>query len=1646
LPPNNPPATAVYVQPSRGERSHHLDPRHHPARRDPPRDAANTLIAVFHHFLRSAALALAASLCAQSPLTTTFANNNFGNVGNCVYFDVTVATPILITGTALNFQSAAGTTGSVEIYTTPMSRVGKQTVPQSWTLVGVVTCTSNGPGVPTPLNIAPTAVAQGSFGVAYRAIGLAHAYTNGTGSNQIYATAELRLVAGEASNAPFAGPTLAPRVVNVTYSYVTTSPPDDECATASYALQSGLNGPFTNAGYTTSSPTMCASGGSDRWFLLPLQATGAPITIDTCDAAATAPLDTVLEIFDACGGVSLGCNDDTCGLGSSLTFQLPNVPGTTWLRLRVGGFAGNQGNFFVRVRDGGLQPGFTATPTSGPAPLSVQFTDTSTPAGLATQWLWDLDGDGLVDSTVQNPSFVYQQPGNYSVTLVARAGAAAPRTTTRQNFVSVTATLVADFNGAPNSGIAPLQVNFTDTSTATGLPITSWAWDFDGDTVVDSTVQNPSFTYNAPGTYTVSLTVGNGSTTHTRTRTNYIAVAPPLTAGFTSNRRSGVAPLVVQFTDTSTPSSTSITSWAWDFDGDAVVDSTAQNPPPFTYATPGTYTVSLTVGDGVTTHTLTQPNYITASLFLLQADFTPSTVLRSVAPLVVQFADASTASGSAIVSWAWDTDGNGTDDRFGQGPHSITYTTPGTYTVRLTVTNALGAVSAQSRPGLVRVDPTPGDDCGTATILSPGQYEFGPFTTAGCTPSPTAAVCGTTTDRDRWFRFQGLNPYLHRITITHPTGPLHAELRTGSCGSQSAGTCAQSNGNGNEVEILANLTGGQTCYLRVAGQGGSTVSFGIRIRPADDECIGAIPLQVGNNPTSHGSDYSLSPLPLCNGTRDRWFVFTPPYAAVWTIAASSSNAIELRESCGGSLLQPCALSQVSAVLQAQTSYLVRLGFGAGGPTNPTVVVTSGVQVAPRDVVFNELVYDAPNNNQEFVEICNRTGSPIDLAGWQIARVTSNGSHVAIASIPQTTTILPATVSNGTVHQPGLFVFGSGAGAGAPLSGPLPTGATSLRLLNATGELVDTISYGAAFGAVPPQALQGEPLFGHHVYNPLPGRQTSWSRDDDAYVTEGSQGPRSDNGREWRIVAATRGLPNRLSDLRDGVFQDYEGLPAGNVPDWSGGDGPPVFTNDASSPAQPQVAHFAAPASGGGRSFAYQTMAADNFSFEAWVRFELPTLSPGQRCSWSIGACGTTDSQYAAPDPGRGLGVDDNGDTGIAWTYVVHNPGTGTEGWLHLVDNEAGGRDHVVLWRRQITTPGWENLMLAVSPESVEARISGSFDDYVNVPHYGSYGGVYVGVRQSHAGGFGVGVDGVTVQTAWGNRDSVGPGCDGNCPPRNAIPATLSRAYEPADRSYALLVEHVGEPFAAFDVRFYMGVWGQGGAASASVAIYDVVGSGATATVGSQLLVGPHTLEPTQLGWWKAYIGTYQGTIEVPWTYNSSVYVVLTLSRFVQPPIVEKLTDGSPLQNVSYREGSVVNGNWVGGSPRLAPWIVSWRCVNGSQGLDTNAIPTTTDTPGIDFTFSGYSPSALLTAVVLGIAPQVLPLDAIGAPTCKVFVAPLSFLVVGVPPGPMSTVNVPLPNPAALLGIDIHAQWGVLDPAIPNPANLHTSSRRTVTIH
>lgn len=172
------------------------------------------------------------------------------------------------------------------------------------------------------------------------------------------------------------------------------------------------------------------------------------------------------------------------------------------------------------------QANFSARPLNGHPPLDVQFTDKST--GNISSWEWDLNGDGVIDSTSQDPQYTYEGTGNYTVSLTVR-GPNGNDTEVKKDYIeTIPCPYFADFtiesipsncqvqgNGTSCTGTTTVQ--FIDKSTGN---VTSWAWDF-GDNKT-STEQNPSHTYTTNGNYTVTLTIATPECKDTMTKLDYI--------------------------------------------------------------------------------------------------------------------------------------------------------------------------------------------------------------------------------------------------------------------------------------------------------------------------------------------------------------------------------------------------------------------------------------------------------------------------------------------------------------------------------------------------------------------------------------------------------------------------------------------------------------------------------------------------------------------------------------------------------------------------------------------------------------------------------------------------------------------------------------------------------------------------------------------------------------------------------------------------------------------------------------------------------------------------------------------------------------------------------------------------------------------
>lgn len=239
---------------------------------------------------------------------------------------------------------------------------------------------------------------------------------------------------------------------------------------------------------------------------------------------------------------------------------------------------------------------FAVGATSGVAPLSVSFSNTST--GTIEAYSWDF-GDGTTSQEV-SPTHVYAQPGTYRPTLTV-TGPAGSASATLANAISVGyAAPIAAFTESATSGPAPLTVTFSNASEGA---VEACEWNFgDGST---ATGCEAAKTYSTVGTFSVTLTVQGPGGTDSITKANLIASnALPPVAAFTSGETTGETPLTVSFVSASAGD---ISGYRWDF-GDGSTSSEVN--PTHTYTMAGSYDVSLTVSGPGGSDTALQADYV----------------------------------------------------------------------------------------------------------------------------------------------------------------------------------------------------------------------------------------------------------------------------------------------------------------------------------------------------------------------------------------------------------------------------------------------------------------------------------------------------------------------------------------------------------------------------------------------------------------------------------------------------------------------------------------------------------------------------------------------------------------------------------------------------------------------------------------------------------------------------------------------------------------------------------------------------------------------------------------------------------------------------------------------------------------------------
>ena len=346
---------------------------------------------------------------------------------------------------------------------------------------------------------------------------------------------------------------------------------------------------------------------------------------------------------------------------------------------------------------------------------------------------WDLNGDGSFERTGKTQTGSYTTPGPVTVRLQVTDSNGAKEIATQTIVVNdnaaptavMTVSHVDKPGGVPGVLDVGETVTFDGSRSGAGEPsdtISGYAWDLDGDGAFERTGVTQSHSYTTPGPVTVRLQVTDSNrATNTETKTITVNANTPPTAGFAVshvNGAGGTAGVDVGETvtfngsasDPGEPSDT-IARYEWDLDGNGTFETTGQ-PASRSYAASGPVTVTLRVTDAHgATDTATET--ITVTNTPPTASFTRSHVDRAGGGTGVDIGETVTFNASAsnpgeagdtISRYEWDLDGNPSTGPGGfevdtgtSATTSRTFTTPGSVTVRLRVTDANGATHTASQ-------------------------------------------------------------------------------------------------------------------------------------------------------------------------------------------------------------------------------------------------------------------------------------------------------------------------------------------------------------------------------------------------------------------------------------------------------------------------------------------------------------------------------------------------------------------------------------------------------------------------------------------------------------------------------------------------------------------------------------------------------------------------------------------------------------------------------------------------------------------------------------------------------------------------------------------------------------------------------------
>lgn len=299
---------------------------------------------------------------------------------------------------------------------------------------------------------------------------------------------------------------------------------------------------------------------------------------------------------------------------------------------------------------------------------NLNFINSSTiSGGTINNWMWDINGDGIIEYNTANINHNYAASGTYTVVLNASSNA----NCINSHSTTVTVYPLPIVNISGNNVCHNAVTSFTNNSTiGNNNTITSYNWNFGNNS---STSQiNPQVIYTNPGNYVVTLNATSNNIC-VGTGTTLISVFPNPNVSF--NSTSVCQGVTSNFNNTSGISTGSIVNWLWDLNGDNNADSTSQNPT-YNYPASGNYTVSLTA--------ISNNNCVRSATNVVTVNNLPNVSFTSnnaCLGQITNFTNQSTITSGQIIFYNW-LFGNG-----GSSPQAnpqILYSNIGAYQVTLT--------------------------------------------------------------------------------------------------------------------------------------------------------------------------------------------------------------------------------------------------------------------------------------------------------------------------------------------------------------------------------------------------------------------------------------------------------------------------------------------------------------------------------------------------------------------------------------------------------------------------------------------------------------------------------------------------------------------------------------------------------------------------------------------------------------------------------------------------------------------------------------------------------------------------------------------------------------------------------------------------